>query len=135
MSIQVHPAPGQIVICDFQGMKEPEMTKRRPVVVLSARIRDRQKLCTVVPLSSTPPRPVRDHHMRVELKPPLPEPYAEPVCWAKADMLYTVSFDRLQLPFSGKDEKGKRIYIIQSISDDELVALRQCVLAGLGFPA
>jgi hypothetical protein len=55
MPIQEHPATGTILICDFTGMKEPEMVKRRPVVVISPKIAVRRGLCTVLGLSTVPP--------------------------------------------------------------------------------
>lgn len=41
-----------VIMCDFRGYEEPEMVKKRPVVVI-ARNRHNGKLVTVVPLSST----------------------------------------------------------------------------------
>ncbi|WP_293675629.1 type II toxin-antitoxin system PemK/MazF family toxin, partial [Thiolapillus sp.] len=102
MPIQIHPEQGTIVICDFKGFVPPEMVKRRPAVVISPRLRRRQHLCTVVPLSTTPPNPVAAYHHKFTLDPVLPKPYNSKIQWVKADMLYTVSFDRLYLPFEKK---------------------------------
>jgi mRNA interferase MazF len=66
------------------------------------------------------------------IDPVLPEPYNAEFHWVKADMVYTVSLDRLFLPFFGKDQ-GKRSYDIRVISKDELVTIQQCILAGLGI--
>jgi len=52
MSIPYHPEQGTILICDFKGFIDPEMVKRRPVVVVSPRLRQRGKLCAVVPLGT-----------------------------------------------------------------------------------
>jgi uncharacterized protein YifN (PemK superfamily) len=59
MAIHFHPQRGTIVVCDFRGFEAPEMQKRRPVVVVSPRLRHRDNLCTVVPLSTTAPRTAR----------------------------------------------------------------------------
>ena len=63
MAIREHPPTGSILMCDFNaGFREPEMVKRRPVVVISPKIRARPGLCTVVALSTTVPAPVMDYH-------------------------------------------------------------------------
>lgn len=133
MALQHHPEPGTILICDFHGFRSPEMLKRRPVVVISPRLRQRYKLCTVVPLSTTPPIPPAAYHYRLHTSPPLPEPYSEAHHWVKADMVYTVSFDRLSLPFAGKDAQGKRQYDERVIDRADLRAIQACVLHGLGL--
>jgi len=53
MSLLYHPKQGAIVICDFKGFVPPEMVKRRPAVIVSPRMRKREGLCTIVPLSTT----------------------------------------------------------------------------------
>lgn len=95
MSITFHPEQGTIVICDFTGFVVPEMVKRRPAVVISPRLRTRTGLCTVVPLSTTPPAPIAPYHCKLHVTPTLPKPYDAPYHWVKADMVYTVSFARL----------------------------------------
>jgi len=62
MAIKYHPEIGTIVICDFKGFVKPEMIKRRPAVIISPRIRYRDKLCPIVPLSTTPPNPIMAYH-------------------------------------------------------------------------
>lgn len=135
MAIHFHPDQGTIVICDFNGFKEPEMTKRRPAIVVSPRFRDRGNLCCVVPLSTTAPKPVMPYHYRLYMPEPLPAPYESDMHWVKADMLYTVSFDRLFLPSTGKDASGKRVYDIRVISKTELQSIQCCILHGIGLPA
>ena len=133
MALKFHPEQGLILICDFKGFIAPEMVKRRPVVVVSPRIRDRDRLCTVVPLSTTEPRPHRGYHLEINLDQPLPEPYTETKMWAKADMLCSVSFDRLSLPFIGKDDTGHRIYDQRKLPDAVVRELLGCTLTGLGL--
>ena len=114
-------------------MQTPEMTKRRPVIVISPKMKDRYGLCTVVPLSTTPPRPVKSYHMRLQTRPTLPHPYDCEFHWVKADMVYTVGFERLFVPCDGKDESGKRIYDQRVVSSEELAQIQQCLLLGLGL--
>ena len=135
MPLQIHPEQGTIVICDFQGMIPPEMNKRRPVVIISPRLRKRQRLCTIVPLSTTEPNPIEAYHHRLHIEPSLPSPYSSKLCWAKADMIYTVSFDRLYLPFKSKNGDGKRQYDIRIIDKSDLVMIQRCILHGIGMTA
>ena len=100
------------------------MVKRRPVIMLSS---VSYRLAIVVPLSTTWPDPVMPWHYLLRLSEPLPRPYQSRECWAKGDMLATVSFDGLNLPFSGKDKTGKRIYQINQIPDSDLAAVRASV--------
>lgn len=133
MSIQFHPEPGTILICDFKGLNAPEMTKRRPVIVISPRLKYRTKLCTIVPLSTTVPTKIEPYHYKLNIAPPLPSPYDNSHAWVKADMLYTVSFDRLTPPFIKKDPSGKREYDARVIEKLDLIKIQECVLYGLGL--
>lgn len=134
MAIQIHPEQGSIVICDFAGFVAPEMIKRRPAVVISPRLRRRDGLCTVVPLSTTPPNPICPYHFKLHVTPVLPAPYNADFHWVKADMVYTVSFQRLYLPFDGKDASGKRKYDVRIIDRADLLKIQECMLHGLGLP-
>lgn len=134
MAINYHPEIGTLLICDFNtGLTPPEMQKRRPVIVISPRLRDRDNLCTVVPLSTTTPKNIMPYHHKLCVEPVLPEPYNSPHHWVKGDMLYTVSFTRLSLPFKGKDAGGKRIYDIRVLEQDDMIKIHQCILNGLGL--
>ena len=119
MPIKYAPQNGSILICDFDGMA-PEMVKRRPVVVVSS---VSEGLCIVVPLSSSPPIHVQPWNLKIVLQQPLPKPYISMTCWAKCDMVQSVSFERLYL-FRGEKENGKRQYISRSVSDEMLAAIR-----------
>ena len=133
MPIQFHPEQGTIVICDFKGFVLPEMVKRRPAVVISPRLRRRQKLCTVIPLSTTSPNPVEVYHHKLYVDPVLPYPYDAPFHWVKADMVYTVSFNRLFLPFEKKKGVGERNYDVRVIDKVDILKIQQCMLHGLGL--
>ena len=64
MPLTFQPKPRTVVYCDFAGYIEPEIVKRRPVVVLATHKRN-SKLVAVVPLSTTKPDPVEAHHHRL----------------------------------------------------------------------
>ncbi|MDX8383863.1 MAG: type II toxin-antitoxin system PemK/MazF family toxin [Ghiorsea sp.] len=133
MALNYHPEQGTIVICDFKGFVQPEMVKRRPAVVVSPRLRSRGKLCVIVPLSTTPPSRVRPYHYKLHVDPVLPKPYSAKFHWVKADMVYTVSFDRLSLPFEGKDKSGRRSYDVRVIDDADMLKIQEAMLHGLGL--
>lgn len=134
MTLPYHPEIGTLVICDFHGFVAPEMVKRRPAVIMSHRLKHRDKLCTIVPLSTTPPDPVCPYHFKLHVSPPLPHPYASDFHWVKADMIYTVSFDRLNLP-SAKDANGKRAFIQRVVDKPDLLKIKGCMLHALGMTA
>ena len=133
MPIQFHPKPGTILICDFNtGFQPPEMVKRRPVVVLSPQMSQRAPLCTVVAISTESPRIALPYHHELNIE--LPSPWHVGPNWIKGDMIYSVTFNRLELIRSGKrDETGKRIYSVMQISAADLKKIRECVLCGLGL--
>jgi mRNA interferase MazF len=133
MALKFHPAQGTIVICDFAGLNTPEMTKKRPAVVISPRFRCRDRLCTIIPFSTTAPRPVEPYHYKLQMDPVLPEPYSSGIQWVKADMLYTMSFDRLSLPFCGNDDTGKRIYDDRVLDPKDFLEIQKCLLRGIGL--
>lgn len=133
MAINEHPAIGTILICDFTGFKEPEMVKRRPVVVISPKIAIRGKLCTVVPISTGEPTPKMSYHCQLDIQPPLPEPYDQGPNWIKGDMVFSAGFHRLDLIRLGKDRYGQRIYRYDTLPHEDIKRVRSCVLASLGL--
>jgi mRNA interferase MazF len=136
MPINDHPAPGTILICDFNGtFKEPEMVKPRCVVVLSPKIVRRAKLCTVVCLSMTAPNHVMPFHCQLDIRPKLPDRWASDGVWVKGDMVYSIGFHRLDLLRMGKDKNGKRIYRMDILPPEQMKDVRCCVLRGLGLSA
>jgi len=134
MPIQYDQKPGTILICDYGlgGFKAPEMVKRRPVVVVSNRKRTATGLLTVVPLSTTAPVPVQPHHCQVTLAAPLPG-FTGLSCWAKADMVGTVSFARLDLFRTDRGPNGQRKYLSFRVSDAQLEQIRVCLRCVLGL--
>jgi uncharacterized protein YifN (PemK superfamily) len=136
MTISDHPAPGTIVVCNFNGtFKEPEMVKPRCVIVLSPRIRARAKLCTVVCLSTTAPNHKMPYHCQLDIRPKLPAPWGSDGIWLKGDMVYSVGFHRLDLIRLGKDRAGKRVYRTDPITPEQMKEVKCCVLRGLGMSA
>ncbi len=134
MPIKQHPDAGTVILCDFAGgFREPEMVKRRPVVVVSPRIRARPGLCTVVALSGTEPRPVMPYHARIDLRPELPAPWTSEGIWVKGDMINAVGFHRLDLIRLGRDDTGDRAYLLQPLPAETLIRIRHCVIAALGM--
>jgi mRNA interferase MazF len=133
MPISFHPQQGTILICDFRGYESPEMMKRRPVIVISPKLRSRPNLCSVVPMSTTAPHTEESYHYRLETVPPLPAPYSSDWHWVKADMVYTVGFDRLFLAACGKDDKGVRLYDQRVIAQVDLQNIQRAILHGIGL--
>lgn len=134
MPIQFHPKPGTILLCDFStGFMPPEMVKRRPVLVVSPTITGRPFLCTVVCLSTTTPTPQLPFHMKIRLPEPLPPNLSNENVWVKGDMIYAVSFKRLDFATTGKDRTGKRIRYNKPISDEVLNDVRKRVSYGIGL--
>jgi mRNA interferase MazF len=134
MPIREHPLVGSILTCDFNaGFKEPEMVKRRPVVVLSPKIALRPGLCTVVALSETAPDPVMPFHCQIDITPALPAPFTSEGVWVKGDMVNAVGFHLLDLIRLSKTENGKRRYRYEPLSDEIIKKIRECVLKGLGL--
>ena len=137
MALLFHPEPGTVLMCDFDklGLKEPEMVKMRPAVVISPRLKRRDDLLTLVPLGTTAPTTVMPYQIRIEIVPRLPRPWDAQFVWVKADMIYTVRFDRLELIRTGRDHTGKRQYITQNLSKDQIYEIHKCLLNGLGLSA
>lgn len=134
MAIQEHPDLGTILMCDYQtGFVEPEMVKRRQVIVISPKIAARPGLCTVVPLSLTAPDPVMQFHCQIDLPDQLPGWMQKNDVWVKADMMAAVSLKRLDFIRLAKDKQGKRIYCHTPVSAENLKNVRAAVLASLGL--
>ncbi|MGB6211660.1 MULTISPECIES: type II toxin-antitoxin system PemK/MazF family toxin [Pseudomonas] len=127
MPLLYQPKEGSVLICDFRGYEVPEMIKVRPVVVIRKH-KTNSLLVTVVPLSTTAPDRILDHHL--ELQSHLQG--ASPVCWAKCDMVATVSLSRLDR-IKSRDRHGKRVYVISHLETDEFYAIKVAVRRALGL--
>ena len=73
------------------------------------------------------------YHYKLKLDEPLPRPYDSLIQWVKADMIATVCFKRLSLPYKGKNPSGKREYVIRVIDDSDLRNIRACMLHALAL--
>jgi mRNA interferase MazF len=136
MPITFHPHPGQMLLCDFSDFKEPEIVKRnRPVIVLSSALKGRDKLLTIVPLSTVKPNPIQPYHYLLPKKSmPMISNFQERESWVKGDMLYTVSFHRLNLiKLITRNLEGKRDYFKTRLGRDQMREIYKCVLHGLNL--
>jgi uncharacterized protein YifN (PemK superfamily) len=131
MPLTFHPDRGTIVIYDFStGFQPPEMVKKRPVVIVSPRLRGRTGLCTVVPLSTTAPDPVENYHYLLKT-PPYPQASSKDV-WAKCDMITTVGLarmDRIRIKLSN----GRRDYRTFAMNSADLKEVLACMRVALGI--
>lgn len=131
MAIKYAPEIGQILLCDFDGI-EPEMRKRRPVVVLAT---VSPRLCIVAPLSLTEPEEQKPWHYVINTPNSLPPPYDAKVRWLKGDVIAPVSFKRLTMPCKGKDKDGNRLYVKIRLDAGQMREIRKCAAAALGITA
>jgi mRNA interferase MazF len=127
MPIPFFPRMGQVLIGNFSDLSEPEMTKIRPVIIVSPRLPYRSELVAVVPISLTAPRHElpfchrlsRNYH---------PMEADDLPCWAKADMVMTISTRRLE-----GFKVGKRKWEFPNLTNEDLTSVRQAVMCGLGL--
>lgn len=136
MALEFHPRPGTILMCDFSsGFEEPEMVKRRPVVVISPKMKRSSGLCTVVALSTVKPEPLENWHYQLPLGSlPRQGQFQAKESWVKGDMVYRVSFRRLDLIQTGKEPgTGKRQYFKQRLGRDQMKCVYACLLHGLNL--
>lgn len=125
MPLLYQPKPGSVVMCDFGGFVVPEMVKVRRVVIL-ARSASNSRLVTVVPLSTTPPAAAAPHHHELSVN-PLPGK-SRPTCWAKCDMVATVSLERLD---RYKIVRGR--FVVPMLPPADFAAIRRAVASALNL--
>lgn len=128
MGLKYQPKTKSVLICDFTGSILPEMNKKRPVVVVSKHP-DNSKLVTVVPVSTTAPTSLKGYHYEF---PNNPLPDKTEVCWAKCDMVYTISIDRLSQYVSKDSNNIKKTHNIV-IDDSCYVAIKIAIASALGI--
>ena len=134
MPVTFHPKPGTIVLCDYDtGFVKPEMVKRRPAVVVSPPISVRAGLCTIVPLSTTPPKPALSYHCMIVVDPPLPDPWTATEMWVKGDMVFAASFQRIDLVRFPKEYGKERKYRLNALPDYDLKRIHGCILCSFGL--
>ena len=135
MALTYHPQPGEILLCNYStGFVPPEMTKLRPVVIVSPRLRRRNDLVSVVPLSTTEPVPVELHQCAIVLLTALPAPYNSTKMWAKCDMIATVALSRLdRFRAARKSGSSGRHYVSGQLDPSQMLLIRRAILYSLGF--
>jgi len=127
MPLQFFPRAGQVFICDFTSFTEPEMTKKRPVIVISPRLPFRSEIVTVVPISTTAPRHALPFVVRLSRN-YHPKDDTDRPTWAKCDMVTNLSLQRLSA-----FKVGRRKYEYPSVIPEDLQAVREGVIYGLGL--
>jgi mRNA interferase MazF len=134
MPLLYPPKRGTVLLCNYDtGFRPPEMVKQRPAVVISPQISTRGELCTVVPLSTTPPDTARPYHRFITLKPPLPPPWDSPGVWAKCDMVFAASFQRLHLIRLPRVSGNPREYRLDVLPASDLKEILAGVLSSIGL--
>lgn len=122
-----YPRKREVLGCSFEGFSRPEICKRRPVIVLSCS-RARPGLAIVVPLSTTPPRPLQAWHYPMTRA----SSWDRRERWAKCDMVYAVSLKRFFPWRLGKGTDGKRNYLFGfRVSESDFTAIQRAVLSAL----
>lgn len=127
--LRFHPHAGTLLMCDFRGCVPPEINKRRPVIVITPRLPNRDGLCMVVPTSTTAPRDQQPYHVPLSRN-YVPGGDASVTVWAKCDLITNVSMARLD-----RFKVGLRRFETPRITTDDLRRVRAGVLAALGFPS
>jgi len=124
MALTIHPKAGMIVVCDFSGYMIPEIVKVRPVVIISPNHISRPGLCTVVPLSTTPPNPIQPYHYKLIGS---PFPHDPTDVWAKCDLVASVSFARLD-----RVKIARGTYNVFYVSMEQVREIRICSALSIG---
>jgi len=134
MTIQFDPHPGMVLMCNFGTcFKEPEMRKNRPVVVVSRKLRHRANLCTIIPLSTKVPDVIMGWHHKLEPQ-SVPVPFRGADNWAKCDMITTVAYHRMdRIMLNKRGPNGKRVYSAMSVTNEDLKAIKNCILTTLNL--
>ena len=73
------------------------------------------------------------YHCQIDLRPNLPGHWQSDGVWVKGDMVNAVGFHRLDFLRLGKDGQGKRIYLYEPLSNENIKKIRTCVLRGMGL--
>lgn len=114
-------------MCNFDGFKEPEMVKSRPVIIISPRLPHREHIVAIVPISLTPPKHSLPFCYKLS-KNYNPLETDDLTSWAKADMLLNIGTYRLSA-----FKISRRHYSYPTLSPEDLAGVRHAVLCGLGL--
>jgi mRNA interferase MazF len=137
MALTYYPSAGEILVCHYDkehDVFDGEMCKSRPVVVVGPRLRQRGKVVTVVPLSTTEPLPLETFQWKLVIAQTLPAPFHSPVMWAKCDMVSAVALERLDR-FKQPQVRygGPRKWTSSKVTPEQLKEVRAAILCGLGL--
>ncbi len=127
MGLKFYPRAGQIFVGDFRDLHAPEITKTRPVIVISPKLPYRSELVAIVPISTTPPRRDLPFVFRLSRN-YTPWGDADAISWAKCDLVMNVALTRLSA-----FKTGRRKYEYPTLSPEDLAGVRRAALAGLGL--
>lgn len=127
MPLKFYPRQGAILMADLSDFNEPEMNKVRPIIVVSPRLPYRSEIVSFVPISTTPPKHALPFVVKLSRN-YNPLEAATVATWAKCDMLLNLSMARLN-----GFKVGRRRWVLPEASPDDLEAVRQGILYGLGF--
>ena len=134
MPAKYHPPQKSVVLVRFDSaFKAPEMVKPRLCVVLSPPMKARPNICTVVPLSLSPPPRRMPYHCTIRIPFQLPPRWGDAERWVKGDMVYAAGLHRVELLNIGRDGVGKRKYQTTPLPDEVFVKIQRCVLHGMGL--
>lgn len=128
--LKFQPAPGTVLVCDFRGYILPEIVKTRQVIVLWKH-KSNAKLVYVIPLSTTPPHDAALAHEFNSVLIPREGQDPNTKIWAKCDMVYTVSTERLSMPVNRASRRAVKAPININISTPDLVAIKGIVAKAL----
>jgi len=136
MALNFPPKVGEVFECEFPScLKAPEMHKKRLVIVVGPRLIQRdQRLVNVVPISLTPPPPGCQFHAQIPLS-FIPGSWAADTSdrWAKCDMIYTLSIERLTVHSTPGLHGAARISHRPKLDLTTLQAVRRCVAIAMGI--
>ncbi len=117
-----------VLLCDYDmGTVPPEMNKKRPVIIVSRYQINKHGLCTIVPMSTVPPRRIEYHHYQLD---PAKYLFLHPSkeSWVKCDMVRRVSFERLdRIRIRGR-------YGVPSLNETDVNEIVKRVLANFPKP-
>ncbi len=120
----------------YSATSHKALKSHRPVLVISPYIQGRDKLVTIVALSTVEPNPIKPFHYKIpKCSMPMLGRFQENDTWLKGDMIYTVGFHRLDLIQLGTrdSQTGKRRYFNQKLGREQMIDIYKCVLHGINL--
>lgn len=103
--------------------------------MISPKMKRCSGLCTVVAISTVMPDPWENWHYKLPMgSMPLKGQFQAKDSWVKGDMVYRVSFDRLDLIQIGKEPgTGRRQYFKQRLGREQMQCVYACLLHALNL--